>query len=139
VRRQILPADLRFLMPGDVLSTFAQGVEHFGLLSDSHHFRLPVSVVSASKLLGYVAEEEVFAFAPSGILFAHGHWGQQHRRLTVKNARRRLGQPYDMFNHNCEQFVRICQGLEPDSPQLNNALGFLFAAGALIALAKLAA
>lgn len=39
-----------------------------------------------------------------------------------------LGQPYDLFNLNCEHFVRFCHGLPPESPQLATA----FLLGAMV-------
>jgi len=139
MRQQIFLADLPFLLPGDVLSTFANGVEHFGLLTDRHLCGWPPSIVSASKTLGYVAEELPLQFAPSGQLFAHGYWSRQHRGLTVCIARSKLGQPYRLFELNCEHFVRICQGLPAQSPQLAGAFGVLVAAGVLYGLSKIAA
>jgi len=139
MREQISLADLPYLMPGEVLSTFANGVEHFGLLTDRHLYGWPPSIVSASKTLGFVTEELPLQFAPSRQLFAHGYWSQQHRMLTVRIALSKLGQPYRLFELNCEHFVRICQGLPAESPQLAGMLGIFVAAGVVYGLAKIAA
>jgi len=139
MRQQISLADLPFLTPGEVLSTFANGVEHFGLLTDRHLYGWPLSIASASKALGFVTEELPLQFAPSGILFKHGYWSQQHRIATVRIALSKLGQPYHLFEHNCEHFVRICQGLPAESPQLKGVLGVVVAAAVVCGLAKIAA
>jgi hypothetical protein len=44
-------------------------------------------------------------------------------------AKRYLGMPYNLLSSNCEQFVRLCHGLEIESTQLQQYLLAAFGAG----------
>jgi hypothetical protein len=102
--------------PGEVLSV-STGPEHFGLLTGRQ------TVISASKVHGKIIEEPLWQFAAGQQIFAHGVWSNQPPQQTMNIAFSQLGQPYRLFDNNCEHFVRYCHGLERKSPQLATAIG----------------
>lgn len=103
-------------LPGTVLSV-GSGPEHFGLLTHQQ------TVISASKVHGEIVEETLWQFAAGQQIFSHGVWSPQPWQDTMHIAYAQLGQPYRLFNNNCEHFVRYCHGLERKSPQLAAAIG----------------
>ena len=109
---------------GEVLSV-GSGPEHFGVLTGRQ------TVISASKIHGKIIEEPLWQFAGEQQVFAHGVWSNQSPQQTMKVARSQLGQPYRLFNNNCEHFVRYCHGLERKSPQLATAIGVGLAVAAV--------
>lgn len=115
------PADLRYFPPGTVLSVPGGPVEHFGMLTGQHVFGRRVTIISPSKRRGAVVEELPMQFSDGAPILAHGPWGDLPWQEKMKIARANLGRPYHLFLGNCEHFVRICSGLEPESPQLQKA------------------
>lgn len=122
--------ELMLLPPGEVLSVRTPGrPEHFGVLTGQR------TIISASKAHGRVVEEWPADFSSGAQIYAHGTWSNQPWQETMKVARSQLGEPYRLFNNNCEHFVRFCHGLERKSPQLEAAVvvGLLFAAFCIFA------
>jgi len=105
-----------FLLPGTVLSV-GTGPEHFGILTCRQ------TVISASKIHGEIIEQSLWQFSGGQQILAHGVWSNQPWEETMKIAYSQLGQPYRLFDNNCEHFVRYCHGLERKSPQLATAIG----------------
>lgn len=136
----VTPSALRFFPPGVVLSVSTGGaVEHFGMLMDRHVFGYRPTIISPSKKRGAVVEEFAPGFSGGAPILAHGPWGDLPWQHKMKIARANLGRPYHLFLGNCEHFVRVCSGLEPESPQLQKAFGGIALGGAaLLILASLA-
>lgn len=42
--------------------------------------------------------------------------------MAVENARKYIGLSYNLFQENCEHFVRTCHGLEKESTQIQKAV-----------------
>jgi hypothetical protein len=123
MRTQISVEELFFLPPATVVSVRTPGrPEHFALVTARQ------TVISASKAHGKVVEEGLLEFAVGAELYAHGRWSNRPWQQTMRIARSQLGQPYRLFDNNCEHFVRYCQGLERKSPQLDFAVGFALVA-----------
>lgn len=116
MRVPVNPIEASYLLPGTVLSVGA-GPEHFGLLTHRQ------TVISASKVHGKVVEEPLWQFASEQQVYAHDVWSNQPWEETMNIAFSQLGQPYRLFDNNCEHFVRYCHGLERKSPQLATAVG----------------
>jgi hypothetical protein len=123
--------ELSLFTPGEVLSVGA-GPEHFGVLTWRG------TVISASKVRGKIIEEELWQFADGQQIFVHGIWSNQPWEDTMHIAFSQLGQPYRLFDNNCEHFVRYCHGLERKSPQLAGAIGVGIAVAALCIVASAA-
>lgn len=123
--------ELSLFTPGEVVSVGA-GPEHFGVLTWRG------TVVSASKMHGEIVEEGLLQFAGGQQVFAHGVWSDQPWQDTMQIAFSQLGQPYRLFDNNCEHFVRYCHGLERKSPQLAGAIGVGIAVAALCVFATTA-
>jgi hypothetical protein len=85
--------------------------EHHGI-ADGQGF-----VIHNSKEWGKVVREPEQLFqdgreiTPSDIAGADSH-------RAVENAMKYLGLPYNLFTSNCDHFVRLCHGLEKQSPRL---------------------
>ena len=120
----IAPKDLWVLAPSEVVSVpMPGGIEHFGIVTDNHLDGGYPTIISPSKHRRAVVEETPFQFSKGAPILAHGHWGDQFWEDTLERARANLGRPYRLFDANCEHFVRFCSGLQPESPQLQNAVG----------------
>lgn len=131
----VTPADLRFLPPATVLSVPTNGpVEHFGILTGRHFFGGKPTIISPSKRRGAVVEESPMTFSDGAALLALGPWGDLSWQEKIQIARANLGRPYHLFRGNCEHFVRMCSGLEPESPQLQKAMGTLAVGAMLVGL-----
>ena len=48
------------------------------------------------------------------------------RRLAVQNALKKLGQPYDLINYNCQHYANEIQHGRVESDQVNNIMNSLF-------------
>lgn len=125
--------DLSRLAAGTVLSTVKpEGIEHFGVLTGRHLFGQPATIISASKFRQAVVEEAPIGFSFGAPIYAHGVWSDQPWQHTIARARSNLGQPYRLFDKNCEHFVRFCHGLPEESPQLARAVGIAVVGGLLL-------
>lgn len=119
--------DLVYLEPGTVVSAQKSGgVEHFGILTEVG------TIVSASKIRQAVVEETPLQFSLGAQIYVHDIRGRQRWEQTVWMARSKLGEPYRLFDRNCEHFVRFCHGLPQKSPQLAAAVGTAILAGVLL-------
>ncbi|OJT95938.1 MAG: hypothetical protein BGN82_04330 [Alphaproteobacteria bacterium 65-7] len=121
------------LFPAGEILSVGTSPEHFGILTGQQ------TVISASKVHGRIIEEPIWQFAAGQQIFAHGVWSNQPPQQTMAIARSQLGQPYRLFNNNCEHFVRYCHGLERKSPQLAAAIGLGIAVAAVCIYASSAA
>lgn len=131
--RLVTVEELTHLPPGTVLSTItAGGIEHFGILTERQLFGQPVTVASASKRRLSVVEEWAMEFSLGAPVYTHGVWSKLSWQQTVGNARSQLGQPYRLFDRNCEHFVRFCHGLPQESPQLASAVGAVVVGGLIL-------
>lgn len=89
--------------------------EHHGLADGVGY------VIHNSKQLGMVARVSQDIFADGREILASGIVGDDSS-LAVSTAMKYLDSPYDLFSANCEQFVRLCHGLEIESPQIQKYL-----------------
>jgi len=110
--------DPRSLQPGDVVAVWVFLVKHVGIVSDlCDQYGLPY-VISCSARIGRGAEEPWSIFTGGRI----AHKVQLSSRFAayqvVARARSMLSKPWDIFNWNCEHFVRVSYGLKPESVQL---------------------
>jgi len=129
----ITAQDLAWLLPGTVLSTIGVGgIEHFGVLTGRHLYGQGPTIISASKLRQSVVEESPMQFSLGAPIYQHGVWSEQPCQQTVAKARSQLGQPYRLFDRNCEHFVRFCHGLPQESPQLAKAVGAAVVGGLIL-------
>jgi len=125
--------DLAYLEAGTVLSTVKPGrIEHFGVLTEQHLYGFPPTIISASKVRQLIVEEQPMQFSLGALIYAQGVWSKQPWQQTVGNARSQLGQPYRLFDRNCEHFVRFCHGLPQESPQLAKAVGVALIGGVIL-------
>ena len=89
--------------------------EHYGLADGRGH------VIHNSKKYGKVVRVSEAVFADGRQILVSDLYGQDS--LTVgSRALSCLGLPYDLFNANCEHFVRHCLGLDVESPQVQKYL-----------------
>ncbi len=89
--------------------------EHYGIC-DGAGF-----VIHNSKKHGMVVRESINDFSDGKeVLISHIPYSDHV--LVVENAQRYLGASYALFTTNCEHFVRLCCGLEVESPQIQKYL-----------------
>ncbi|MCG8094859.1 MAG: lecithin retinol acyltransferase family protein [Candidatus Thiodiazotropha endolucinida] len=112
---------MNYLQPGTIVSVAVGPITHFGIVSDRADFGRP-KIISTSKRTGQVAEEKAETFANGGKIKLHGYPSQLPPFVVLRKARNKLGTKYDVFNWNCEHFVRWAHGLKPESPQLRVAI-----------------
>ena len=129
MRYPVMPHEIWMLPVGEVLSA-GENPEHFGL-----HLGQGI-VSSASKVQGKVVEEWPLDFSSGAQIIAHGVWSNRPAQEVVRTARSQLGEPYRLFNNNCEHFVRYCHGLERKSPQLQRVIGVGLTLAAVYVLAN---
>jgi Lecithin retinol acyltransferase len=89
-------------------------------------------VIHNSKKWLKVTHEPYEAFAEGKEILISEKIGSNQPWQAVNIAMRYIGLPYDLFKSNCEQFVRVCHGLENESTQIQQYL--LMALGAGIAI-----
>ncbi len=74
-------------------------------------------VIHNSKRHGAVVRESLQAFA-DGRDVVLSDVRCDNPQLATENALKYLGMSYDLFTANCEHFVRLCNGVEVESPQV---------------------
>ena len=98
-------------------------VTHVGLVADrGDQAGLPL-VYNASKRTGRVTLdrwEEFCQGEPARLLDVRG---DLETKVVISRAHSRLGEEWSLVWSNCEHYVRWCHGLEPESPQLQGAVG----------------
>jgi len=91
------------------------------------------SVIHNSKKRLKVTKESYEDFA-DGKEILESDITSENPSKAVAMAQRYIGMPYDLLISNCEQFVRLCHGLEVESTQVQQYM--LAALGAGIALSS---
>lgn len=120
------------MAPGTVVSVpWVLGVRHVGLVTERLVEGRP-TVISNSKRDG-VVEETWHAFCDGHLPQVESLRGPRDGRDAIAWARTRIGRSYDLFDSNCEHFVRDALGLPRESPQLR--AGMAMAGLVLIAVA----
>ncbi|MBC7953643.1 MAG: lecithin retinol acyltransferase family protein [Rhodospirillaceae bacterium] len=100
--------------PGATIATNAFGpfYTHFGIMGDNG------LIIHASKRLGLVVEEALSEFT-QGASWRHSSIrGNKPANEVISWARSRKGQRWDLFNSNCEHFVRMAHGLPKQCKQM---------------------
>lgn len=129
------------LRAGQVVSVMASSglgfdVDHVGIVSDRRdRFGLPL-VISANRRTGKVTED-IWPDFSAGRDVVLLNWAPAPGRSpaeVIRRARARLGQPWDLVNHNCEHFVKDVLGHGASSPQLQAGVAGLLTVGALAGL-----
>lgn len=103
------------IKPGTVIATVKGGFWHVGVYSNIG------TVISNSRCSGGVIEESLNAFCNGKQIKILGYPSQLPPFEVIYRARQLIGKKYNVFNYNCEHFVREVHGLKPESPQLNQA------------------
>ena len=80
-------------------------------------------------------EESLAQFANGRPVRVHDRYGNLSPDEVERRARTLPQTRYDLFNWNCESFVRYCHGWSSHSPQVGMALGILLGS-ALLCLAS---
>lgn len=122
------------LKPGEVIGVRVGLVTHVGIVSDRYAEGMPM-VISNSHRAGCVAEEPLNIFQSKYSLVLVPQTLTLPPSLILSRAREKLGTKWNLITWNCEHFVHWALGLEPKSPQLNQAIAV---AGGLAALMRLA-
>lgn len=122
------------LKPGEVIGVRVGPVTHVGIVSDRYAGGMPM-VISNSHRAGCVAEEPFSVFQGSYSLVSVPQTVSLPASLILFRAREKLGTKWNLFTWNCEHFVHWALGLEPKSPQLNQAIAV---AGGLAIFMRLA-
>jgi hypothetical protein len=79
-------------------------------------------VISCSRRRGGVAEESIVEFSQGSPITPVDYPGTLPPFQVLWQARNLLGTRWDLFRFNCEHFVRLAHGLEPQSPQLQSGV-----------------
>lgn len=87
------------------------------------------TVVHACKKQGRTVEDSISVFANGYAVKSEGFSANVNGADVVRNARRKKGQPYDLFNDNCEHLVNEALGYGKNSQQL---FGWALAGGFLL-------
>lgn len=104
--------------PGDVLRVRVSGfVEHEGIITETGR------VISNSRRRGGVYEESVRDFSGGRQILNVGRLSNLAPETVIARARERLGRRYQVYQYNCQHFVRDCYGLRTESPQKKLAIG----------------
>ena len=118
--------------PGTVVYVrFLVVFTHKGIVSDRWWNGKPMVIANSQDTRG-VAEVPWDTFTGKRAWFVEGYPSRLPPYEVLHNARCKVGQPYDIWQFNCEHFVYGCHGKQPNSPQVA-ALGILAALG-LIAI-----
>ena len=104
-------------------------IEHYGIYTESG------TVVSASKRTQRVTEEDLVTFSGGHKVIGKGYPSELNPYEVVSNARRLLGQKWNLFRNNCQHFATSCHG-EKHSPQLQQILVLSISPITIFALAK---
>lgn len=111
--------------PGTILIVNMGFYQHLGIASDRFSTGNQL-VISNSARAGGVTEEPLHQFSGGREISAQGVNGQINIAAVLRRARSKIGSKYNLFNWNCDQFVRWAYGMKPESPQLQKA-GLLLA------------
>jgi hypothetical protein len=118
---------------GSVVGVAIGPVMHVGIVSYPSIFGS--NVISSSPRTRQVTEETLFEFANGGRVMDLGYPGQLAPHVVIERARRKLGEPWNLFTANCEHLVSWAHGLEVTSPQLRNAIFWLVLVAGISCLA----
>src|SRR5215469_2218276 len=116
------------LQPGTPVGIWIYGVEHEGIVSDILDLDGLPYVISNSARFGSGAEEPWRVFtAGRRAHVLQGLVSSLPRQVVLSRARGLLNKKWDVFNWNCQHFVRSAMGLPVISPQLTVAAGVFLA------------
>lgn len=107
---------------GTVLKLDFGSFFHYGLADGAG------KVIHNSKVRLKVTLESYQDFADGKQIIVSDITSEEPSR-SVTMAMRYIGMPYNLLNANCEQFVRLCHGLEIESTQVQQYLLAAFGAG----------
>ena len=113
--------DSRNCAPGMIVRVPAGLFHHVGIVSDRWSDGKPM-IISNSRRRGGVAEEPWTVALGTGRVTVLGHQSHLEPYEVVERARARIGQPWDLFNFNCEHLVAYACGREEASAQLRVAV-----------------
>lgn len=108
------------LAAGDVVGCVVLGVVHEGIVTDTMVDGRP-TVVHASARVGAVAEEPWREFVGPYRAWRIGYYGDRCACCVVRDARLRIGEPYDLLLANCQHLTRSVHGVAVRSPGLIGA------------------
>lgn len=92
------------------------------------------SVIHASKVHRSVVRTTLLEFTEGRPITVLRELAVSQPHVVHQRALAHLGKPYDLINANCQQFVRMCQGLPIESPAVQRAAAVTVAASvALVA------
>lgn len=120
--------------PGTVIARQYLGYVHLGLLSDSL-WGPDRTVFEFSAEAGGFRERSLTNFADGGQVVVIGYPSNLAPTEVMHRARSLTGHPYSLLGFNCEHFVRLAHGLQPESPQVRGwaLLGLAMAGLGLLA------
>ena len=110
---------------GDVLFIQYEGFKHYGIYIGDN------TVIHNSKKFSKVEKTSLHQFLDNKQAQLSTIKSEKPA-LTVQTANKYLGLPYNLFNENCEHFVRTACGLVKESTQVQKYLISALGAGALL-------
>lgn len=113
--------------PGTTLRVDQGFYWHFGIVG------FDGQVIHNSKEKGRVVAEPLLQFADGKEVLACEQIGSPNWLVALQRAYSAIGTPYDLWQRNCEHFVRWAHGLIAQSPQIQRAV--LIASGLTLSTA----
>jgi hypothetical protein len=107
--------------PGSVVGVWKGFYKHVGILTECS------TVIASSSQQGCIQEIPIHEFAMGKPTTVEGYPGIRRPEKVVAYARAEIGKPWNLFNSNCERFVRRAHGIVQRSPQLQFAVIAIFA------------
>lgn len=126
---------MKNLSKGEIIRVSLGLYDHYGIVTEIDYFG-QLSVISNSKKHGCVTEESFETFSNGGKVFRVGFPSNLSADQVVEEARRKLGEKYELFSDNCEHFVNWAHNLEPKSEQLRLLGALMFIAFFTILMAR---
>jgi len=111
---KILLTDCR---PGDWVVTHCTGYSHVGTVSENQ------LIYANSRKFRQACEVDAYGFSEGREIYNLGSKGILPAWEVLRRAKSRLGEPYDLFDFNCEHFNNYCHGLPIESRQVKKAIG----------------
>jgi hypothetical protein len=104
--------------PGTIVYVLFLGIlRHKGIVSNRWWSGKPMVIANSWNTHG-VAEVTWDHFAAGQPCYVEGYPSDLSPLEVLYNARRMIGQPYNVAFSNCEHFVYACHGQQPASPQV---------------------
>lgn len=124
---------------GTVISTitFHGLASHTGIVSDTVDPETGEPMVIHNRRVHGTVEEPISKFCKNNEYLIEGYPGHMPAEIVVARARTKLGQPWNLFEWNCEDFVNYAHGLRGMPTQVKTWT-FVFALIGVLMLALIA-